>query len=180
MASWLRASLFPIPAFALLGVGLAMAVARPEAPVGDGTLDRPLPAFSQPPLAGTDRGLSKSDLAGTVVLLNVFASWCGTCRAEHPMLMQLAAVEDVPIFGLNWKDRKGAGKLFLERYGNPYSGTGADADGALGRLLNVTGVPETYLIDAEGRIRYRHLGPVTEATWRNILAPRLAELRNEP
>ncbi len=175
MRNWPRATLLPIPIFALMGLSLAMA--RPPAGGEEGLLDRPLPVFSQPPLAGMDQGLESADIIGEVGLINVFASWCGSCRAEHPMLMHLASTEDVPIYGINWNDRKGAGKLFLQTNGNPYDATGADSDGALGARLQVSGVPETFLIDTEGRIRYRRLGPITEDVWQRILAPKITKLR---
>jgi len=172
-----RATLLPIPVFAAFGLSLALAMARAPDGAETGLLDRALPAFSQPPIAGMDQGLATGDIVGEVALVNVFASWCGACRAEHPMLMQLSRSQDVPIYGINWKDRKGAGKLFLQNFGNPYAATGADADGALGAKLQVTGVPETYLVDASGRIRYRHLGPITTDIWHRILSPKIAELR---
>ncbi len=178
MAGWPRATFLPIPVFALLGLSLALAMTRSADPPDHGLLDRPLPDFARPPLAGNDRGLSRADILGRVALINVFASWCASCRAEHPMLMQLAGSAEVAIYGINWKDQKGAGKRFLTRFGDPYLATGTDADGALGADLNVTGVPETYLVDHEGRIRYRHLGPITEDIWQRVLATKLAELRH--
>jgi len=174
---WLRANLLPIPIFMALGAGLLVAATQPEQGGQAGFLDRAMPDFAQPPLAANPSGLSKADILGEVVLVNVFASWCASCRAEHPMLMQLAGADAVPLYGINWKDGKGAGWLFLQRFGNPYRAAGEDRDGALGAALNVTGVPETYLLDAEGRIRYRHIGPITEDIWQRVLSPMVTELR---
>lgn len=169
--------LFPILAFAAIGSALLMVSMGNRPTVHEGYLDRPLPDFAQAPLPGNARGLSAQDLHGQVALVNVFASWCTVCRAEHPMLMQLADAGEVPIYGLNWKEAGGAGKLFLERHGDPFVATGEDLDGTLGAKLDVTGVPETYLIDAEGRIRYRHIGAITEEVWQDVLQPLIVRLR---
>jgi len=168
--------LMPISAFAVFAVLLMLGLARPVPLLGDGYLDRPLPPFTQPPLAGTERGLSREDLAGKISLVNVFSSWCGVCKAEHPYLMELADQEGALLYGINWRDRPGAGTAFLDQFGNPYQDTGTDATGALGLKLGVTGVPETYLVDRQGRIRYRHIGRITPEVWTGILKPLITEL----
>ena len=184
MAFRVTATLLPIPIFVTVGLVLFAASATPEADATAGPdagfLDRPLPGFILSSLNQDGAGLSDSSLSGRVSLLHVFASWCSTCRAEHPMLMQLAAGSGATIVGVNWKDRKGAALLYLGRNGNPYAATGADPDGVLGRKLGVTGVPETYLVDAEGRIRYRHVGPITKRSWERVLQPILADLEAKP
>ena len=175
--------LAPLGVFAALALTMGVQSLMSEAPaVGAGVIDRPLPVVDLPALPGrADDGLQPADFAGEVVVLNVFASWCAACREEHPYLMDLAANPDVPpMMGVNWRDDPGAGELYLRRYGNPYRAAGYDRAGALGRELNVTGVPETYVIDAEGRMRYRHIGPVTEKVWTETLAPLIAELKDTP
>lgn len=177
MAGGIRKSvLIPVAVFLLIGGVLFSVAAGTRDVSGEGYLDRPLPEFSQPPLIGDERGLSAEDIRGEVALINVFASWCAVCLSEHPMLMRLAAEEGVPLYGLNWKDQPGAGRRFLDRHGDPYLATGEDAAGRLGAQLAVTGVPETYLVDAEGRIRYRHVGALTEQVWQEVLRPLIRDL----
>ena len=117
-------ALFPLLAFAGLALALGKGVNQPAEPAFVGQLDRPLPEFDLSPLPGTESGFSSQDLEGKVVLINVFASWCSVCRAEHDKLLDLAASQPVPVYGVNWKDAKGAGTLFLNRFGNPYIATG--------------------------------------------------------
>lgn len=171
--------ILPLLGFAGLAVTFALRAYDPEVAAPAGYLDRPLPVFDQPALAGMKKGLASSELRREVSLINVFASWCSACRLEHPMLMELAARGDVPIYGLNWKDRKGAGKLFLAQFGNPYRATGEDRDGVFGAQLNVTGVPETYVLDANLRLRYRHIGPITKVDWDQVILPLIQKLREE-
>jgi len=178
MAGGIRKSvLIPVAVFVLIGGALlALASSGGRDVAGEGYLDRPLPEFAQPPLIGDERGLAASDIRGEVALINVFASWCAVCLSEHPMLMRLAEEEEVALYGLNWRDRPGAGRRFLDRHGDPYVATGEDAAGRLGAQLAVTGVPETYLVDAEGRIRYRHVGALTERVWQEVLRPLIRDL----
>jgi cytochrome c biogenesis protein CcmG/thiol:disulfide interchange protein DsbE len=168
----------PLLAFAGLAAGFLLLRGEPSG-TAMGYLDRPLPRFEQPPMAGTEAGFKSGDLAGQVTLLNFFAAWCSACRQEHPFLVTLSERGEVPIYGLNWKDARGAGKLFLSKNGNPYSATASDAAGEIGNLLNVTGVPETYVVDAHGRLRYRHLGPLTEEVWAEVLQPLIERLKEE-
>lgn len=170
-------TLAPVMAFVGLCAMFAFGIkTEDQSAIPPGAMDRPLPEFSLAPMPGTDLGFASSDLLGRVVLINVFASWCSSCRSEHPKLLQLAKTADVPIYGVNWKDSKGAGKLFLNKAGNPYIATGDDSMGMLGSALNVTGVPETYIVDAQGRLRYRHLGPITDQIWAEVLLPLISNL----
>lgn len=168
-------TVIPVAVFIAIG-GLLMASGPSETVFGAGYIDRPLPDFTQPALQTGATGLTKSDFAGQVALIHVFASWCSTCRAEHPLLMQLANSTDTPIYGLNWRDRKGAALVYLDRFGDPYRATATDSDGELGARIGVTGVPETLVIDTTGRIRYRHIGPISQDLWRSVLLPLMHEL----
>jgi cytochrome c biogenesis protein CcmG/thiol:disulfide interchange protein DsbE len=170
-----------VPVFAFCGLAVLFFIGASSDPksVAAGYLDRPLPDFNLTPMVGTDTGLSHQDLEAHVSMINVFASWCGACKREHPYLMELATTTDVPIYGVNWKDRKGGGKLFLTRAGNPYRSIGDDSLGVLGDQLNVTGVPETYIIDGFGKIRYRHIGPITKLVWQETLLPLISTLRGQ-
>lgn len=172
-------TLTPLLAFGVMSVAFVIGAWGGEKPEKPGMMDRALPEFALLPLAGTEMGFASADLHGQVALINVFAAWCSACRQEHPKLMELSSSSPVPIYGVNWKDAKGAGKLMLTRAGNPYVATGEDSEGVLGAELNVTGVPETYIVDAKGRLRYRHLGPITDKIWADILLPMITDLEAE-
>jgi len=111
------------------------------------------------------------------MLLNIFASWCPPCRIEHPLLMELAARDEIPIMGLNWKDPPGKGTAWLQKLGDPYTLIGDDANGRAAIEFGVTGAPETFIIDKRGRIRYKQVGPITPQIW--DIAPIIKELRDE-
>ena len=123
-------------------------------------IDRPAPPLDLPPLAGRAGGLSSELLMGEASLVNVFASWCPPCRAEHPVLMRLAQ-DGVPIWGVNYKDEPEDARAFLAELGDPYRAIGADRSGRTAIDWGVYGYPETFVVDRRGRIRYRHVGPLT-------------------
>lgn len=131
--------------------------AIPSALVG-----RPVPAFDLPPVEGVETpGLTTADLtAGRPAVVNMFASWCVPCRAEHGVLTRLVEREDVRLFGVNYKDRPQDAAAWLDELGNPYARIGADETGRVGVDWGLSGVPETFVVDAEGRVAYRHVGPV--------------------
>lgn len=144
-------------------------------------LGKPLPAFAVGPVrAGDTAGLANTDFAaGEPALLNVFASWCGPCRVEHPVLMRLRA-EGVAIHGLDWKERApGAGAKWLSDNGDPYIRAGDDQTGRAGIEIGVAGVPETFVIDKRGRVRYRHVGAVTPDVWETKIGPLMEQLKRE-
>lgn len=173
-------SLIPVLVFAAVSTALGFSLTNDPRRMPSTLIDKPAPEFALPPLgAGTSKGLSKADLVATVSLINVFASWCQGCRAEHPTLMRLAREGAVPLFGVNWKDKPGDGERWLEKHGSPYVLAGDDRNGRLAMDLGVTGVPETFLIDRDSRIRYRHAGPITDDVWRDVIAPLVSALRKE-
>lgn len=137
-------------------------------------IDRPLPEFNLPVL-GQERLLSREDIVGEAALLNVWATWCVSCRVEHPYLIQIGA-SGVPIYGINYKDEDAAAGRWLAELGDPYRANIADREGSLGLDLGVYGAPETYLVDAAGVVRYRHVGVVDERVWKTILQPLYQEL----
>ncbi len=142
-------------------------------------IDKPAPEFTADPLAGMSvPGLSTADLrTGQVSLVNVFASWCIPCRAEHPLLMNLAQRGEVAIFGLNYKNKPAEALAWLEELGNPYGRIGTDESGRIGIDWGVSGVPETFVVDGAGRIRYRHWGPIDRDAMESIILPLIEELR---
>jgi len=158
---------------ALLGAGLR----REPATLPSARLDRPAPAIDLPLLGEPRQRLQVEALRGRVWLLNVWASWCEPCREELPTLSRLAPAEGVPLYGLDYKDRDDAALALLQRHGNPYLGSAVDREGRVGIDYGVYGVPETFVIDRDGRIRYRHLGPVTAEVWRERLMPMVRSLR---
>ena len=139
-------------------------------------IDKPVPAFSLPPLDGRKGGFSSADLNGRASLVNVWASWCPPCRVEHPILMRLAA-DGVPIYGINFKDKAADAKGFLARLGNPYHAIGADRTGRVALDWGVYGYPETFIVDRVGRIRYRHVGAILPRDLDDTILPILRSLK---
>ncbi|HEY6257538.1 MAG TPA: DsbE family thiol:disulfide interchange protein [Xanthobacteraceae bacterium] len=172
-------SLVPVMVFAAVSVGLGFSLSNDPRKLPSMLIDKPTPAFKLAALDGGG-GLSSDDLKGKIALLNVFASWCAGCRVEHPMLMALAQRSGLPIYGVSWKDDRATGASWLKANQSPYVQVGDDASGRLGIDLGVTGVPETFVIDRTGRIRYRHAGPITDEAWQETFEPLLAALRSEP
>jgi cytochrome c biogenesis protein CcmG/thiol:disulfide interchange protein DsbE len=155
--------LIPVIVFVVIGIGLGIGLTRDPSTLPSALIDKPVPAFDLPPLeaAGIDKpGLASSDLTGKVQLVNIFASWCGPCRAEHPYLMRMAR-DGVVLQGFNYKDNPRDAAQFLRELGDPYERIGVDSNGRAGIEWGVYGVPETFVIDAEGKIRHKHVGPIT-------------------
>ena len=145
----------------LLGVGLDRNPRLIPSPL----IGKTVPEFELSALEGREPGLSSADLRGEVSLVNVFASWCVACRDEHPLFMELRRLGTVPVHGINYKDRPGDAKVWLAELGDPYQRIGADSDGRVSIDWGVYGVPETFLVDKEGVIRLKQVGPMTAAIW---------------
>ena len=164
--------LFAIVAFALF-IGLTLKPSEiPSALIG-----APAPDFALPAVDGTGPGLSNADLAGHVSIVNVFASWCLPCRSEHPLWMEIAEQGTVVLHGINYKDTGANATQWLEILGNPYESIGADLDGRVGVDWGVYGVPETFVVDAEGRIQLKFIGPVDRYSLENEILPKVRELQ---
>ena len=173
-----RLKLFaPLILFTVLAIFLFRGLGLDPREMPSALIDRPLPDFSLPRL-GEASMLSAADVKGRAGLLNVWATWCPSCRVEHPYLRQLAE-GGVPIYGLNYKDDDSAALGWLEKLGNPYRFNIADREGTLGLDLGVYGAPETYLLDASGIIRYRHVGVVDATVWQTILQPLYLKYQRE-
>ena len=142
-------------------------------------INKHAPTFSAPKLDAPEEKLSPADLKGQVWLFNVWASWCVSCRAEHPVLNQLAKQNVVVIVGLNYKDDPNDAKKWLDTLGNPYDVSIMDQDGRIGIDYGVYGVPETFVIDKKGLIRYKHTGPVSDDDVQKIFLPLIAKLQAE-
>ena len=140
-------------------------------------LNKPAPQFSLAQLQAPDKTLSTADMKGQVWLLNVWGSWCVSCRYEHPVLNDLAKQQLVPIIGLNWKDKPEDATAWLARFGNPYQASVMDRDGRVAIDFGVYGAPETFVIDKAGMIRHKHTGPISPDDLRNVIVPLLRELK---
>ena len=177
-----RRLLFLAPLAVVLGIGAAFAVGLSLDPrqIPSELIGRPAPAFELPPVQGRKLGLSSGDLVGEVSLVNVFASWCTACRAEHPLFMELARSRQVPIHGLNYKDKPDDAAAWLDELGDPYTRTGADLNGRVGIDWGVYGVPETFVVGADGHIAYKHIGPITAEALREKILPLVRQLRSRP
>ena len=160
---------------AVLGVGLSLDPHEVPSPL----IGKRVPEFELRPVKGRAHGLATADLIGQVSLVNVFASWCVACRAEHPVLVDLARRNVVAVNGLNYKDAPDDAARWLDQWGDPYARTGADIDGRVAIDWGVYGVPETFLIDANGRIAYKHIGPMTAEFVRDKLLPMIETLRKQ-
>jgi len=140
-------------------------------------IDKPMPEFQIATVAGGE--ISNADLPKEVFLLNVWGSYCLPCLIEHPTLTRLSEEGDIPVVGVNYRDREDLAIDWLEENGNPFVFSILDEDGRFGIDLGVYGAPETYLVDADGVIRYRHVSPLTEVVWKENFLPAIAEIRSE-
>jgi cytochrome c biogenesis protein CcmG/thiol:disulfide interchange protein DsbE len=157
---------------ALLAVGLNLNPREVPSPL----VGKPAPQFSLPQLHAADKSFSPEEMKGKVWLFNVWASWCVSCREEHPLLVEFSKAGIAPLVGLNYKDKREDGQRWLARFGNPYVLSAFDLDGRVGIDYGVYGVPETYVIDKAGVIRYKQIGPVTPEVLQKKIIPLVQEL----
>ena len=167
----------PLALFGVLLVFLGIGLKKDPREVPSPLIDKPAPALALPRLDDAQRLMRREELLGQVWLLNVWASWCVACREEHETLLALSRRRLLPIYGLNYKDTRPAGLGWLRQFGNPYTASWFDADGRAGIDWGVYGVPETFLIDAQGRVRLKHIGPLTEDVIAQKIEPLLKQLR---
>ncbi|MEM8770666.1 MAG: DsbE family thiol:disulfide interchange protein [Pseudomonadota bacterium] len=170
----------PLIVFVFIASYFALGLRNDPSRIPSVLIDKPLPDFELPAIEGRNGGLADDDVIGRVALVNVFASWCIPCAIEHPVLMRIAEEEDnLLIAGINWKEKPGDGGAWLERLGDPYDFIGDDADGRVAIDFGVTGAPETFVVDHKGRIRYKHVGPITEQFWKEDIKPIVDQLQAE-
>ena len=172
---WLVA-LLPIIGFCVIGWFLYQGLSLDPSKIPSVLIEKPAPEFDLPPRRGKPLGLAKSDLTQPVQLVNVFASWCVACRVEHPLLMELKRNGTVPIYGLNYKDQPRDALNWLGNFGDPYDRIGTDVNGRVGIDFGVYGVPETFVIDRNGVIVHKVIGPITPQILETRLKPLIAEL----
>ncbi len=173
----MRRFLFPLAVFIVLAGFLAAGLRLNPREVPSPLIGKPVPAFRLAQLQASDKSIGPEDLRGKVWLLNVWASWCVSCRQEHPVLIVLDQQKKITIVGLNYKDERSAAINWLNQHGgDPYMVSAVDADGRVGIDFGVYGVPETFLVDKNGVIRYKHIGPVTAEALKTKILPLAEEL----
>jgi len=178
MTRWLYG--VPVLLLAVLVALFAHGLTKDPSRIPSTLIDRPLPPFALAGLDAASPGFAAADFTAghEPRLLNVFASWCAACPVEHPMLLKIAA-DGTPVYGLDWKDEPAKASAWLAQLGNPYRRIASDPTARTGIDLGVTGVPETFVVDRHGRIRYKQVGPITAADWEGTLRPMLDRLRAE-
>jgi cytochrome c biogenesis protein CcmG/thiol:disulfide interchange protein DsbE len=164
--------------FAVVAVALALGLlfVNPKE-IPSALIGQPAPTFDLPSVDGTPHALSNADLIGQVSIVNVFASWCVPCRVEHPLWVEVGASGEVPVYGLNYKDSQENASQWLADFGDPYTAIGADLNGRVGVDFGVYGVPETFVVDAEGFIQLKFIGPIDRFALENEIMPKVRELQ---
>ena len=179
MTRYLR-YLVPLAIFFILVAFLYRGLSLDPKRVPSPLVGKPMPEFSLPRLKDPAATLSDSDLKGKVSVLNIWATWCVSCRAEHEVLLQLANTGLVNIYGLNYKDERAKAQQWLQQLGDPYVANAFDADGRTGIDWGVYGAPETFIMDKLGMIRHKHIGPLTVDALNSTILPLIAELQATP
>lgn len=170
--------LLPLAVFAILGGLFYVGLNRDPSLVPSPLIDKPAPDFSLPTVASDDKHISKADLLGQVYLLNVWASWCYACRLEHEVVTELASTHRVPVYGLNYNDKRDDAQRWLDQFGDPYLASLYDPDATVSIDFGVYGAPETFLIDRTGTIRYKYIGPLTPDVVNGEILPLVQRLRS--
>jgi cytochrome c biogenesis protein CcmG/thiol:disulfide interchange protein DsbE len=175
MARYLR-YLVPLALFLLLAGLLYRGLSLDPKVVPSPLIGKPMPSFTLPRLANASASISDTDLKGKVTALNIWATWCVSCRAEHDVLLELARTGKVDIYGLNYKDNRADAQRWLRQLGDPYVANAFDADGRVGIDWGVYGAPETFIMDKDGIIRHKHIGPLTREALQQEILPLIARL----
>lgn len=173
----MKKTLIPLALFLVLLVFLAIGLTRDPREVPSPLIGKPAPVFTLAQLHEPQKTFESKSMLGQVWLLNTWASWCVACREEHPVLLEFSKTKSVPLIGLDYKDKPEEGRKWLERFGNPYDLSISDLDGRVGIDFGVYGVPETFLIDKQGIIRYKHIGPITPESLAEKILPLVKELQ---
>jgi cytochrome c biogenesis protein CcmG/thiol:disulfide interchange protein DsbE len=172
-------ALIPLLTFIVLVILLAIGLTRDPKKIPSPLIGKAAPQFELPAVLQPQQKVSSEDFLGKVALFNVWASWCVACRQEHPLLVEFAKQHKTPIYGLNYKDQRSDAIRWLEAFGNPYISSAFDLSGTVGIDWGVYGVPETFLIDKKGIIRFKQIGPVTDDVITNELLPLIRKLEQE-
>ncbi|MDH3690625.1 MAG: DsbE family thiol:disulfide interchange protein [Gammaproteobacteria bacterium] len=175
----MRRYLIPLALFLTIVVFLGIGLNKDPRLVPSPLIGKQAPDFSLPKLRDSGQPLTRDDLLGKVSLLNVWATWCVACRAEHGILLQIARDSGIPIYGLNYKDVRSDALQWLEQLGDPYVANAFDVDGRVGIDFGVYGVPETYVVDPQGVIAYKQIGPITPEVWKSEMLLVVEELERQ-
>jgi cytochrome c biogenesis protein CcmG/thiol:disulfide interchange protein DsbE len=175
----MRRAVIPLIVFGVLAMLLAVGLTLNPTAVPSPLIGKPLPAFTAPQLHDPTQTLSSDDIKGEVSVVNVFASWCIPCRQEHPYLAALAQRRLAPIYGLSYKDKREDARAWLAQFGDLYTGIAYDLEGRVGLDLGVYGVPETFILDRHGIVRYKYVGPIDAAVLNNEIVPWIERLQRE-
>lgn len=174
----MRNLLYAAPIVLMAGLGVVFYIGLSKDPklLPSALIGEPAPQFELPALLVDDDEVSSASIEGKVVLINFFASWCGPCRIEHPLLMSIADAGEVPLYGINYKDAEVDAKRWLANFGDPFSEIGVDLDGRTGIDWGVYGLPETFLLNRQGQIVYKHVGPLSPEVFTTEIMPIVREL----
>lgn len=171
-------ALIPLVLMIAICAALALGLRKDPRILPSTLIDRPLPDFDLPPVREGDVGFKRADVGNQVALINIFGSRCVGCLVEHPTLMRLSDEGRIRLYGVDWHDSREDGARWLQTYGDPYHRVGLDAQSELAIALGVTGMPESYIIDKSGHIRYKQIGPITDEVWEEIIEPVVTTLHN--
>ncbi|WP_135080775.1 DsbE family thiol:disulfide interchange protein [Terasakiella sp. SH-1] len=173
--------MIPLAVFVVLAIYFAIGLTKDPSKLDTDVLtNQPMGNFNLIPVAGRSEGLSIDDVKGQVSLVNFFGSWCVACLQEHPFLLKLRANNVIPVYGVDWDEKNPQDVVrWLARHGDPYTKIGVDTTGETIIDWGITGAPETFVVDKQGIIRYKHLGPISQRSWDNILWPLIQELRKQ-
>lgn len=172
-------ALLPLGLFLALAVMLGIGLTRDPSALPSEMIDKPFPDFSLSTLYDETASHTEEILTGEITLVNIFGSWCVACVQEHPKLMELSARDDIKIIGVDWRDTREKAQRWIERYGDPYDVILFDDTSQLAIDLGVTGAPETFIVDRNRNIRYKHVGVITDDVWVRDLYPVIEQLRAE-
>lgn len=172
--------LIPLIVFLTVAAFLFVGLGRDPSELPSALIEKTAPSFELPQLTGGAASFNSAELHGQIWVLNIWASWCGPCREEHPFITRLANETNIAVVGLNYKDQQENAKRWLQQFGNPFSVTVEDSAGRAGMDWGVYGVPETFIIDKKGMVRLKHVGPVTEADLEKTLLPLIQKLQDSP
>ena len=169
--------LLPLALFLVIAVFLGVGLTRDPRKLPSTMIDKPAPQFTLKQVSAPEKTFSPQDMKGQVWMLNVWASWCTACRVEHPLLVEIGRSGIVPLVGLDYKDQPDDALKFLQQQGNPYALSALDLDGRVGIDFGVYGVPETFIIDKQGVIRHKQIGPITPEALEKEILPLIAKLK---
>ena len=170
-------ALIPLAFFSAIVIGLAIGLTLQPQNIPSALIGSEIPKFSLGPVQKNNLGLKTEDFIGKISVVNIFASWCLPCRVEHPLWMEVSKNENFSLFGINYKDTPINASDWLNEFGNPYSRTGADLNGRVSVEWGVYGVPETFIVDRNGKIQFKHVGPIDRFVLENEILPKIMELK---